>query len=308
MENKKRKGTIRHEEFKAQQAALYKKKLRKVKIEFLKSARKRVIPVKAHKRYDPRINKKVDVSSYQRNQKFTPYKNSGRSNVLPAKRLTTDNIGYIEYKILELIKLNAHYNTKTTMDDLYDELSFGTEDEKHIKEMVQNLQGKGLLNKDLNPTNEGKRIFWEWYQKNDEENEDVEALKDNPNKLRLDLKKEGFDIIGTTEYPNDTMLYLKELDKEADRINKDLKENIKFKKSQEKGYDHLKTPINFNYFFDTLEQRNQTKNNRHVLEKIVEKYLAKDISFDFTHPSVNLNDHLSEEQLEEISKMYYYAN
>lgn len=38
---KKRKGTIRHEAFKAKQKALHKKKLRKVKIEALKKSRKR---------------------------------------------------------------------------------------------------------------------------------------------------------------------------------------------------------------------------------------------------------------------------
>ena len=38
---KKRKGTIRHEAFKAQQNKLYEQHHRKVKIEFLKKARKR---------------------------------------------------------------------------------------------------------------------------------------------------------------------------------------------------------------------------------------------------------------------------
>jgi len=38
---KKRKGTIRHEAFKAQQNKLYKQHLRKVKIQYLKKARKK---------------------------------------------------------------------------------------------------------------------------------------------------------------------------------------------------------------------------------------------------------------------------
>ena len=38
---KKRKGTIRHEAFKAQQQSLYKKGQRKKKIAYLKKARKR---------------------------------------------------------------------------------------------------------------------------------------------------------------------------------------------------------------------------------------------------------------------------
>lgn len=41
MAKKRKKGMIRREAFKAQQQALYKKGLRKVKIEYLKKARKR---------------------------------------------------------------------------------------------------------------------------------------------------------------------------------------------------------------------------------------------------------------------------
>ena len=41
MAKKKRKGTIRHEAHKAQQQALWKKGQRKVKIAYLKKARKR---------------------------------------------------------------------------------------------------------------------------------------------------------------------------------------------------------------------------------------------------------------------------
>ena len=37
----KRKGTIRHEAFKAEQAKLFKRKERKVKIQYLKGSRKR---------------------------------------------------------------------------------------------------------------------------------------------------------------------------------------------------------------------------------------------------------------------------
>ncbi|HUS49694.1 MAG TPA: hypothetical protein VMZ91_05985 [Candidatus Paceibacterota bacterium] len=42
--------------------------------------------VKAHKRFDPRINKKVDVSSYQRNQKFTQYKSTSKKSKIPQLR------------------------------------------------------------------------------------------------------------------------------------------------------------------------------------------------------------------------------
>ena len=39
---------------------------------------KRRIGVKAHKRYDPRINKKIDVDSYDRYQDIKPYRKSSK--------------------------------------------------------------------------------------------------------------------------------------------------------------------------------------------------------------------------------------
>ena len=167
------------------------------------------INVKAHKRFDPRLNKKVNVDSYNKNQRFTPYKSNITSGLPLAKGLTANNIGYIQYKILELIKLNANYDAKTKMSDLYDELTFGIENEKAIRDMVKNLRSQGLLNKkSLTPTKEGDRVFWEFFNEFDEDNEAVALLKDNP-----DWKKEGFEITGSKEYPNETLLYLKDLDK-----------------------------------------------------------------------------------------------
>ena len=36
--------------------------------------------IKAHKRYDPRLNKKVDVGSYDRNQRYKQYKNLSKKS------------------------------------------------------------------------------------------------------------------------------------------------------------------------------------------------------------------------------------
>ena len=203
------------------------------------------INVKAHKRSDPRLNKKVWVSSYERKprfitKKYAEIRNKARLGVLQAKGLTKDNIGYIEYKILELIKLNNHYDKPTTVYDLFDELAFGTEDEDAIVEKVQNLRSQGVLRfikgKTLQPTKEGNRIFWEFYEEY-EDGGHLDHLKDKPKSFKAfekDLRKEGFELIGTSEHPNETILYLKDLEKEAKKIDKQLKENIKFQKSKKK--------------------------------------------------------------------------
>jgi len=198
------------------------------------------INVKKHKRFDPRLNKNVDVSSYERKQDVEKYKKTTSSSKLLSKGLTKDNIGYIEYKILELIKLNNHYDKPTTIYDLFDELTFGVEDEDAIVEKVQNLRSQGVLRftkgKTLQPTKEGNRIFWDFYEEY-EDGGHLDHLKDKPKSFKAfekDLRKEGFDLIGTSEYPNETILYLKDLEKEAKRIDKQLKENIKFQKSKKK--------------------------------------------------------------------------
>lgn len=202
--------------------------------------KKMKINVKKHKRFDPRLNKNVDVSSYERKQDVEKYKKTTSSSKLLSKGLTKDNIGYIEYKILELIKLNNHYDKPTTIYDLFDELTFGVEDEDAIVEKVQNLRSQGVLRftkgKTLQPTKEGNRIFWDFYEEY-EDGGHLDHLKDKPKSFKAfekDLRKEGFDLIGTSEYPNETILYLKDLEKEAKRIDKQLKENIKFQKSKKK--------------------------------------------------------------------------
>lgn len=63
--------------------------------------------------------------------------------------------------------------------------------------------------------------------------------------------------------------------------------------------------MNFDQFFDSLEQMDQNKKNYQLLWKIMTEYLVSDISFNFTHSNVNLNDYLSDEQLDEISEKYY---
>ena len=47
--------------------------------------------VKAHKRYDPRINKKVDVGSYDRDQNFKEYKNVSGKSILIVKKNDDDD-------------------------------------------------------------------------------------------------------------------------------------------------------------------------------------------------------------------------
>lgn len=203
---------------------------------------KKKINVKTHTRKHPTKDKRVNVNSYERKIDVKPYRNDKPLRVPLAKGLTVDNLSYIQYKILEVIKLNSNYNQKTTMDDLYDELTFGIEDEKTIKEMVENLRNQGILEpKVLKPTNEGNRIFWEFY-KEYEDGDHLENLKDNPQQIKdfkKDLKKEGFELIGTSTHPNETILYLKDLEKEANKIDKQLKENIKFKKANKKDYDRI---------------------------------------------------------------------
>lgn len=169
--------------------------------------------VKPHTRFDPRLNKRVNVSGYERREKYRQYMKKTVAKSPLAKGLTAENLGYIQYKILELIKLNAHYDQETTMDDLYDELAFSLENEKTIKNMVKNLKMLGLLERNgLSPTTEGNRVFWEFYKEYDD-GDHLDHLKDNPDP-----------VITIEEF----------IEKEAKQIDKQLKENIEFKKKQNK--------------------------------------------------------------------------
>ena len=178
---------------------------------------KKKIKVQKHKRYDPRSNKKVDVSQYEREQEIKQFKKPAPSNKPMSEKLTKDSIGFVEWKILELIKMNDQYEEKTSMYDLFDELAFGDEDEDVITEKVQNLMSQGIIkiqpDKSFKPTKVGDRIFWEWYEEYDFESEDIEMFKDNPKK---------------TEKP----LTVKDLEKAQKEIDKQLKENIKFQKKK----------------------------------------------------------------------------
>lgn len=63
--------------------------------------------------------------------------------------------------------------------------------------------------------------------------------------------------------------------------------------------------MNFQEFFESLEQMDQSENNYQILKNIMKEDLIADISFDFTSANMNLREHLSGEQLEDISKRYY---
>ena len=196
--------------------------------------------VKPHTRYDPRLSKRVNVGGYERKQKVKQFNKNIQTKQPLAKGLTAENLGYIEYKIIELIKLNDHYDQPTTMYELNDELAFGDEDKDVILEKVQNLMSQGILNierkdKSFKPTKVGNRVFWEFYKKNDD-GDHLDHLKDNP-KMKKMIEEEGFEVIGKTKYPNETILYLKDLNKEVKQIDKQLKESIKFKKQQKKKED-----------------------------------------------------------------------
>lgn len=188
----------------------------------MKKYRIEKIKVNGHKRYDPRSGKQVDVSSYDRNQRFKQYKNNPNKDLRSSrpKGLTADNISYIQYKILEQIKLNAYYGEETTMDDLYDELTFSEEDENRIRGMVENLRSQGLLNKkNFTPTKEGNRIFWEFYNEY-EDSEDLELLKDYPNHYkRRYWTKEGKEIL--SEHKKSNPGINKNVSKSEDKINND---------------------------------------------------------------------------------------
>ena len=100
------------------------------------------------------------------------------------KRLTADNINFIQYKILEMVKLNEEYKKKTSMDDLLEELAFSDDDERAVKNLVANLRSQGLLYKDkLKTTEDGNRVFFEFYDKYDD-SEDIEALSDFPKDIK----------------------------------------------------------------------------------------------------------------------------
>lgn len=83
--------------------------------------------VKKHQRYDPRLSKKVDVSEYKRNQKFTPYKKSTN----PEKELygiTSDyekrqiyNYSFIEdNKRLDMVLHNVDPKSRKIIIDEYE--------------------------------------------------------------------------------------------------------------------------------------------------------------------------------------------
>lgn len=157
---KKRKGTIRHEEFKAQQDALYKKKLRKIKIQFLKSARKRSIVVKAHTRQHPTENKRVDVDSYKRKSVVKTYKNVGKNQT---KTISSRKLPRLEFHILEHIKYVLQYNDNLTLKEL--EEAFLERGYKNISQEILSLKNKGLIDQKLELTVKGNQAFWHYAEK-----------------------------------------------------------------------------------------------------------------------------------------------
>lgn len=67
--------------------------------------------------------------------------------------------------------------------------------------------------------------------------------------------------------------------------------------------------MNFDQFFDSCEQDNQTKKNkRHLyeilLKKLNDKGIHEDISINFDHPNVDLLDYLTGDELQEIFEEY----
>lgn len=62
--------------------------------------------------------------------------------------------------------------------------------------------------------------------------------------------------------------------------------------------------MNFEQLFDKVEQMNPTTENREYLKQIISEYIQNDISFNFTNENVDLNDHLTIEQIDEIIKIY----
>jgi len=63
--------------------------------------------------------------------------------------------------------------------------------------------------------------------------------------------------------------------------------------------------MNFDQFFNDLENLDPSMKNRKVLIEIMMDYITNDISFNFTHRNVDLKQYLSKKQLKEITKKYY---
>ncbi len=65
--------------------------------------------------------------------------------------------------------------------------------------------------------------------------------------------------------------------------------------------------MNLRQLFEKLEGLNQTEENYTILRDIVSKYITNDISFNFANGNVDLNEHLTPTEIEEIEEKYYIA-
>ncbi|MHA1292215.1 MAG: hypothetical protein ACTSQJ_06055 [Promethearchaeota archaeon] len=63
--------------------------------------------------------------------------------------------------------------------------------------------------------------------------------------------------------------------------------------------------MKFDELFEKLEQNNPTESNKKLLELILSEYVTNDISFNFSHFNVDLEQFLTEVEFEKISNKYY---
>lgn len=112
---------------------------------------KRKVNVKAHKRNDPRIQREVDVTEYERNQKFTPYKKTTKAKGKPTskKQIQTSLTLYLKKsspaikKIIEDISQTESYQKWLKLEEELDTL---TKDAEKVKD----LEKKKKINKEIN--------------------------------------------------------------------------------------------------------------------------------------------------------------